>query len=545
MIRRPNVLHVLAVMLSAVVMPATVHAHGGEDHGSSAPPAPAIVERSGFAAEGSAFQVVIYPAQGKSVLFLADVDDNAPVSDATIAVEAPGWTGEAVPTREIGVYELAWVVPQTDSDVSLVVSAGGKDDLLLLQTRGGREVAVAQAVSETPPSDWRLIGGVGGAGLVALGSLVVLRRRRKVLAVVLVAGLTGLADYAYAHGGEDHGAGPAAQPPAAPGTPVTMSKPTQFLLGIRTTTVQPRQAADSVRVVGRVIPDPAGYARMQASQQARVVADPDHPLPVPGQMVKRGQVLAVLEPTLSTLEKGDKRATLSRVDGEIAITERDLAREESLGGLVPAKQVETTRIRLQQLRRERGQITGTALGRELLVAPVDGVVADVHVVPGEVVSAERALVEIVDPARLRVEAVIHDLGLATRISGAEAASNLAPGQSFPLTLLGVSPKIDPVDQGVHAIFQVAGAEAQSLRIGMPVDVFLATGAVSLRTAVPRDAIAEAAGRQVVFVRTAPETFEIRPVKVARVVGPLAEIAEGVAPGDRVVVQGIEQLKAGR
>lgn len=522
-------------------------AHGGEDHGTTAAPVPVIAETTGFAAEGSAFQAVLYPAGNKSVLYLADASSNAPIGGATIDAEAGGWQGKATPTREPGVYELPWPVPETGADVSLMVSAGGNDDLILIPAVGQR-AAPRPTADRAAGSTWKRTGAAGGAGALLLaGGLVLYRRGRKAaaLAVLGLLGLSGLNQPAHAHGGEDHGAPAAVPPQVQPGAPVFMSKPTQFLLGIRTVKVEPRQAADTMRVVGRVIADPSGYARLQPSQSARVVSDPVHPIPVPGQAVKRGQVLAVLEPTLSTLEKGDKRATLSRVDSEIAITERTLAREEALGGLVPAKQVETTRIRLEQLRKERGQITGTALGREMLAAPVDGVVTDVHVVPGEVVAPERVLVEIIDPARLRIEAIIHDLGVAKRISGATAASKLVPDQSFPLALLGVSPKVDALDQGVHAIFQVAAEQAGHLSIGMPMDVYLATGATALRTAVPRDAIAEVGGRQVAFVRTAPESFEIRPVKVNRVIGPLAEITEGVQPGDRVVTQGIEQLKAGR
>ncbi|CAA7622109.1 efflux RND transporter periplasmic adaptor subunit [Magnetospirillum sp. SS-4] len=546
MIQMKRIRSGLAAALLAVALPSAVLAHGGEDHGAPAAATPVVTEQSGFGAEGTAFQAVLYPAAGKTVLYLADADTNAPVTGATIDAEVGGWQGRARPTREVGVYELDWAAPESGTDVTLIVSAAGKDDLILIEAAGRK--AAARPVAATPAmgSNLKAVGAAGGAGVVLLaGGLALIRRNRKAAVAVLALGLLGLADPAHAHGGEDHGDAPAAPPQAQPGTPVAMSKPTQFLLGIRTVKVEPQQAADSVRVVGRVIPDPSGYARVQPSQPARVVSDPAHPIPVPGQEVKRGQVLAVLEPTLSALEKGDKRALLSRVDSEINITERELARQVTLGDLVPAKQVETTRIRLDQLRKERGQITGTALGRELLTAPVDGLVTDVHVVPGEVVASDRVLVEIVDPTRLRIEAVIHDLPVARRISGATAASKLVPDQSFPLTLLGRSPKVDPVDQGVHAIFQVAAGQAEALSIGMPVDVYLATGAVSLRTAVPRDSVAEVGGRQVVFVRTAPEVFEVRPVRVARVIGPLAEIAEGVAPGDRVVTQGIEQLKAGR
>lgn len=546
MIQMSHIRNGLAALLLAVALPSAVLAHGGEDHG--APPAaaaPTVTEQSGSGAEGTAFQAVLYPAEGKSVLYLADADTNAPVTGAAIDAEAGGWQARATPTREAGVYELPWAAPDSGADMTLIVSTAGRDDLILIEA-AGRKAGSPPTVATQTGSNWKAIGAAGGAGIVLLaGGLALIRRNRKAAVAMMALGLLGLADPAHAHGGEDHGDAPAAQPQAQPGTPVAMSKPTQFLLGIRTIRIEPQQAADTVRVVGRVIADPSGYARVQPSQQARVVSDPAHPIPVPGQAVKRGQVLAVLEPTLSTLEKGDKRASLSRVDSEIAITERELARQETLGGLVPAKQVETTRIRLDQLRKERGQITGTALGRELLTAPVDGVVTDVHVVPGEVVGSDRVLVEIVDPSRLRIEAIIHDLPVAKRISGATAASKLVPDQSFPLTLLGVSPKIDAVDQGVHAIFQVASEQAGHLSIGMPMDVYLATGATALRTAVPRDSIAEVGGRQVVFVRTAPETFEVRPVKVARIIGPLAEIADGVAPGDRVVTQGIEQLKAGR
>ncbi|MDO8608703.1 MAG: efflux RND transporter periplasmic adaptor subunit [Phaeospirillum sp.] len=503
----------------------------------------ALAQSSGFAAEGTAFQAVLLPADGKTVLYLADADSNAPTVGALVEAEAGGWQGVAQASHAGGVYELAWMPPAEGADVTLIVSGGGRDDLLLIQ--GVRPPPLPGPPAAAPLiAHWTHWAGGGAIGAV-LVTMVLLGRRRKAAAAVLV--MLAAAAPAFAHGGEDHGA-PAqssATTPLQPGQPIPMSKPTQFLLGIRTETIEPREAADTVRVVGRVIPDPSGYARVQPSQPARIVSDPNFPIPVPGQQVKRGQVLAVLEPTLTNLERGDKRSSLSRIESQLAITERDLARQEALGGVVPVKQVETTRIQLDQLRRERAQIAGTALGRELLLAPVDGVITDVHVVPGEVVGPTQALVEVVDPARLRVEAVIHDLLLARRVAGAQAVTRLLPGEIFPLTLLGVSPRMDLQDQGVHAVFRVEGGQAVNLSIGMPVDVFLATGATRLRTAVPRDAIAEMGGRQVVFVRTAPELFEARPVKVERIVGPLAEISEGVKPGDRVVTQGIEQLRAGR
>ncbi len=540
----------LCAALAAILSLAPLHAqaHGGEDHGAAAPPASAplpVTVTLGAGTEGTAFQAVLMPVakDGSTTLFLADIDTNAPVDGAVIEVEAGSWQGRAVATGAPGTYTLAWLPPAEGADVTLAVAADGRDDLLLAQAVR----LPAPAGGAAPPAMAHWAHWSGGAGIGAGVALVVfslLRRRRGGAAgVVLLVLVLAAGGEAHAHGGEDHGAGAAPAAPE-PGVVLTMPKATQFLLGIRTTRIEAREAADTTRVIGRVIPDPAGYARVQPSQPARVLAEPGLPLPVAGQVVRRGQLLAMLEPTLTALEKGDRRAALARIDSELAIQEREVPRMEALQSAIPFRTLETARIRLDQLRRERAQIAGTALGREAVVAPVDGVVSDVHLIPGEVVTPDRVLVEIIDPAHLRVEAVVHDVSLATRVTGASATTRLLPDHAFTLVKVGISPRVDPADQGVHAVFTVDPKQAPLLRVGLPVDVHLTTGATRLRTAVPRDAIVEAGGRQVVFVRVGPETFEARPIILHQVVGPLAEV-HGVAAGECIVTQGVEQMKAVR
>lgn len=531
----------LTAAFALAALPA--EAHSGHDHGDAASQPPAIVTQAqpGFGADGTAFQAVLVPEEGgTTLLYLAHLDTNAPVADAVIEAEAPGWQGTAQPTGSEGIYRLAWIPPPQGADMSLLVLAGTLDDLILISVAA----APANAEPAEPPRPWLAWGALVAAGFGVLAGAILLRRR-KMAAAMLVAMLAGGGD-ALAHAGHDHGDG-AAEPvaaAAAPGAAITMSKATQFLLGIRTARVEPREASDSQRVLGRVVPDPAGFAKVQPSQPSRVVSDPAFPLPVPGQKVTKGQVLVVMEPTLTSVERSDTRASLYRVESEIAINERELARQEALAGVLPAKTIETTRIRLNQLRREKAQIAGTALGRDLVTAPVDGIITDVHVVPGEVVTPDNVMVEIVDPNLLRVEAVIHDLATAGRISGAKAATRLIPDEVFTLSLLGVSPRIDVRDQGIHALFQVNAEQAPRLRLGLPVDVYLATGATRMATSVPRDAVAELGGKRVVFVRIAPETFEARPVTIRQIIGPLAEI-DGVASGELVVIQGVDQLRAVR
>lgn len=512
-------------------------AHGGEDHSTPPPPLAQVSPQTGTAAETEMFQAVLQAAPGGvTLLYLADTDTNAAISGADIQAQAADWQGVGQPTPQAGIYRLDWH-PLAATDLTLTISAQGRDDLLLI---GGFGPAQPAAATAPAPLSW-----VWALALIPLlGLPAALLWRRRWVAVVAVLALLPPDGSALAHSGHDHGGGDQPAPAPVAGQVVTVAKAAQFLVGVLTEPAAQRLAADAVRVPGRVIPDPVAYARIQPSQPARVVGDPAFPLPVPGQRVKRGEVLVVLEPTLSSLERSGQRGALYRVESDIALQERELARQESLGGVVTVKALETTRIRLDQLRRERAQIAGTALGRELVTAPVDGIVADLHVTPGEVVDPTKVMVEIVDPDRVRIEAVIHDPKIAARIGAASATTPLLADGAHGLTLLGVSPRMDPVDQGIHAIFAPQPGHPPGLRIGMPVDVHLEVGTTHLAVAVPRQAVIDHGGTSVVLVRVTPESFEIRPVRILRIVGGVAEL-DGIKPGDKVVVQGMDQVRGAR
>lgn len=528
-------------------------AHSGHDHGASeAAPPPAASAGPATAAVGEVFEVVVKAdGAGGALLYVADLDSNAPVAGAVIEIDASGadsWQGVATPTASPGVYTLPKPLLPQPVDLTITISAEGRDDLLLaVGVRGAAPAATAAPASGTRlPDAWKRWLTGGSASLAALFGIGMMARRRGGLGLVVVLLSLVAAGSAFAHGGEDHGDGAAlpAQPAPVPGRAVAMAKESQFLLGVRTAKVEARQVAETVRLVGRVVPDPAGYARVQPAQQGRLIADPDFPMPVPGQRVKRGDVLAVLEPNLTSLERSEQRAALFKVDTEIAQTERQLRRWAQMGDAARRKDVDDATLELERLRKAKAQIENIALGRDYLRAPIAGVVTDVHVVPGQVIGPETTAIEVVDPERLRVEAVLHDLALAEAITGGQATTKLLKDRVFDLKLIGSGGRIDPQDQGLHLIFAVTDG-ARFLRLGMPLDVHAHTGAASLRVAVPRDSVADAGGRPLVFVKMAPESFEARPVKLGRTLGDWSEIETGVAPGERVVVQGAMQLLATR
>ncbi len=205
---------VIVIAVLALALPGLAHAHAA------------------FGGEGSAFQVVVYPGDVSSVLYVADTDSNAPIAGASIEVDAGGWRGSARATATAGIYELAWKPPPHGADLVISILASGKDDLILIRVTGG-DAEIMSGVS------WVLIA----AGLVLVLAGFAIRRREPV--VVLVFGLLGAIGPVFAHGGDDHGE--AATVPV--GGPTVMDKPTQFQVELRTERVEPRELADGRRAI--------------------------------------------------------------------------------------------------------------------------------------------------------------------------------------------------------------------------------------------------------------------------------------------------------
>lgn len=492
------------------LLAAEAWAHGGEEHGGETAGARELLSSVvGVAGEGDRFEVVVTPAgEGAMRVFLADRGSNAPVAEAAIEVEtsgSPSWKGAAESTPTPGIYRLPWS-PQSgeETDLTLTVTVADHTDLILVRLPARDHAASIEHRETTVPFVPR--AGVG-AGVLVGGILGWWLGRRKIGTTVMLALLllATMPREVLAHGGEDHGSPPQESRTAEAGGThgLLLPKASQFLLEVRTVVVGSREVTESVRLVGRVIPDPAAHARIHPSVVSRIGYDPEFPPPRSGQQVRRGQTIAVLDPILSATEKSGQRQALFKGEGP-----------ESM------------------------------VGREMALAPIDGQLTDVHIVPGEVVSENEVLAEIIDPARLWVEATLYDAPLAERITGGAARTRQIPDRAFPLILAGVSPKVNPENQGLHLQFAIRETDGR-LKSGMPVDVYAHTGATTFALAVPRVALLERGGLPLVWVKTAPERFEGRAVRLGRRTAEWVEILEGVRPDERVVVQGQQQLDAMR
>lgn len=311
---------------------------------------------------------------------------------------------------------------------------------------------------------------------------------------------------------------------------VQVPKAAQRRLGIRTVIAPESEAAATVELPGRVVMDPNAGGRVQAIYGGRIEPGPKG-LPVAGQRVRAGEVLAWLRYQAEPYAQAGQQAQLAQLRSELTVAEQRVRRLEGLEGSVPRKDVEAARADLAGLQ-AREKAVGASIGmREALVAPVAGVIARADAVRGQVVQAREVLFEISDPARVLVEATTPDAALAQRLG----AAALSQGD-VQLALVGAARSLR--DGVLPLTFRASGAGMAALAVGQPVTVIAQLKERTKGIVLPAQAVVRSASNeQAVWVKSGAERFIAQPVQVRPLDAQRVLVTQGLSADNRVVVQG--------
>ncbi len=306
--------------------------------------------------------------------------------------------------------------------------------------------------------------------------------------------------------GHNHGDAPPAAggngPKRQPDGSVFLPKPAQRQIGVRTLEVISSELPRALELNGKVVMDPNAGGKVQAIVAGRVTPGP-RGLPLPGQKVGKGEVLAYVTPEVGSNSR--------------SLAESRLRRLRELSDTVPRKLIEEAEA---------------AVANEQLRAPVAGVVASANVVYGQVVEARETLFEIVNPERLMIEALAFDVTVAGDIGGAFITVGQ---QKLPLRLLGVARSLR--DQALPLTFAGEGTALSGVAVGQPLKVFAQTRSKIEGVAIPAAALMRnPANQSIVWVKTAPERFEPRVVTAEPLDGTSVAVIAGLQPGERVAVR---------
>ncbi|MGR0183157.1 efflux RND transporter periplasmic adaptor subunit [Azospirillum aestuarii] len=555
---------VAASLAAPVAVPALAHeghAHGGEE------PKPVVTTAAPtLEASSSDFELVAV-ARGKTLLVHLDrFATNEPVNGATIEVSADGEAATASPVSgEEGVYRLepAWLSKPGSHDVTVSITAADAADLLI----GTLEIPAGAAEAQTGGAQGvsAVLGQVRNDSGLMLGAVMVFLlgvlttvaltqrgRTRTVAGAALVGiGLLLASGAAFAHGGEDHshgdedkGKAPAAAVPIGatgasesprrlPDGSLYVPKPSQRLLAVRTVVAKPQEAAQTVQLIGQVIADPNGGGHVQATQSGRIEPG-DKGLPYVGQRVEAGQILAYIAPAVTFVDRSGIQQQIAVVEQELVIAESRLQRLRKLEGSVPQRDIEEAEANLNGLRKRRAALSPALTTKEALRAPISGVVTANNIKAGQVVEGrDQVLFEIVDPARLMIEAVAFDPRVANSVRGATATT--ADGLTLTLGHLGHSLALR--QQAIPLLFRIDNPP-QGLSVGQPVRIVAQIQGKASGIVLPRQSVVRnASGQPIVWQHDTPQRFVARPVRTQPVDGNTVLVLAGVEPEARIVTDG--------
>ena len=549
------------VCLSLIATSAAL-AHDGHVHADEESGAVAATVAASAAAGDTAGRTVIeltserYEAVVQSHgdhldIWLDRYDTNEPVTGARVVVTV-GESAEVVAEEESPGQYMAPITPLTpgaSAALALSIQSAFGDDLLggTLTDATPPAQPLASGIVHALAHGWRWLLGV----LIAVGAAIVLlrlrarRRDRFALSVgvVLFAAIWALQPAPLgAHEGHEHADEPTApmlaattgsRPARLADGSVFLPKPTQRLLEVRTVRVQEGDVSRSLQLAGELVGDPRASAVLQTLQGGRVAGEGGS-WPELGARVRRGQVLLRLTPSGSGGERAATAAEAARVEAELSQARADLARLEGLTGVVSRAEVETQRSRVGSLVAQRTALRAPlSMGSEILVAPIDGVIASIDVAPGSVVSPGETLLTIIDPARMSVAAMAFEPLTAGSVLRASVA--LRDGGTLEARLVGVGAQTR--SGAVTVRLDLIGV-APGLVAGRPVTVFLERSATVRGLVLPSAAVIRAPnGEHVVFEKLGAERFMPRPVRIEQVSADRVVVLAGIAPQARVVVRG--------
>ena len=362
--------------------------------------------------------------------------------------------------------------------------------------------------------------------------------------LIAVAFSAAFAATAHADEGHSHGEAPAAMnangPQRLPDGSVFLPKPAQRQLAVRTFVAESAELPRTTELAGKVLMDPNAGGKVQALLAGRIEPGP-RGLPEPGQAVRKGEVLAYVVASAAPVERSNQAAQLAELRAAKALADRRVARLRELADTVPRKDIEAAESDAASLQQRAAAIGAGLSHRDALVAPVSGVIASASVVAGQVVDARELLFEVIDPTRLRVEALAFDAAIGADI--ADAA--IAVGDTrVPLVFVGAARSLR--EQALPLQFRAEGAALARLAVGQSVQVFVRSKQTVAGIAVPSAALMRnPANQTIVWVKTEAERFVPRTVTTVPLDGVRVAVTAGLQAGDRVTTQGatlINQLR---
>lgn len=281
-----------------------------------------------------------------------------------------------------------------------------------------------------------------------------------------------------------------------------------------------------------------------------------------GMVVKKGQVLARLDPQDLRLVEKSAEAGVQAAEANAIQADADLKRFKGLfeQGFISAAELErrttaatAARAQLAQARAQ-ADVQGRQTSHGTLVADAAGVITAIEADPGAVVSAGAPIVRLAwDGPRDIVFSVPEDRAATLRaLQGRPGVLSVRlwsdEKQQLRATVREVAAAADPATRTflVKADVEAAGAAAAGIKLGQTASVTVDLPPVPGAIKLPLSALMQQQGKTAVWLlEPASMTVKVHPVALGGAEGNEVIVAAGLTPGQEVITAGVHVLTPGQ
>jgi cobalt-zinc-cadmium efflux system membrane fusion protein len=344
-------------------------------------------------------------------------------------------------------------------------------------------------------------------------------------------------------------------------TTVILTAEAESRLGIQTAAAEYRPIEQSRALGGEVVSVPGSSVTVSAPL-AGTLLSPENGLPITaGEHVTKGQPLYRL---LSALPEKDllsaqEQVSLLQVESDLAQAKakraqqlladkagsvKDLEDAQAQVARVEAS-LETAQARLELLTKGDIDLATDGLCSLLIKSPVNGVVQEVHVAPGQTVTSTTALLEIsgIDPVWIKVPVYVGDMASieVEKPARVHSLADFAGAETQTAEPVAAPYSADPESITVDLFYELSNADL-SYRPGQKVSVTLTLKGTQESLVVPYSSILyDMYGSTWVYENIEPRVYVRRRVELHHVLNELAVLTRGPDVGAKVVSAGAAEL----
>ena len=284
-----------------------------------------------------------------------------------------------------------------------------------------------------------------------------------------------------------------------------------------------------------------------------------------GSSVEKGDALYRIDPATYEAAKAAAEASLAQAEAQLGAAQREEARQEELRGRNVTSQsslddaVASRDVAAAAVKVAEAQVLAATidLDRTVIRAPISGTVGLSQTTQGALVTAAQTtpltVIRKLDPVYVDVTQSAAEI-LEWRRSGrqlaeemdATVALRLADGGAYEHEgrLSAAEPHVN--EQTGVVILRLEFPNPESFLLpGMYVQVAMPQGVVEDAVLAPQEGVTrDRRGRPIAMIVNAENVVEPRELEVMRDQGNKWIVTDGLAPGDRIVVAGLQKIAAG-